>query len=104
MKTIICSRPGMRRAGVAHAERATHPDDMFTPEQWEAIDADPAFAVIDAGDQAPVPSGDERRTAVATAVGKVPNGQNATVAAVSEIAGFKVTGAEIKAAVEAAKE
>jgi hypothetical protein len=104
MKTIICSRPGMRRAGVAHPARADHPDDAFTAEQWEAIDADPAFAVIDASDQAPVPSSEERRAAIATAVGKVPEGQNATVATVSEIAGFKVTGAEIKAALEAAKE
>ncbi|MCR9122999.1 MAG: HI1506-related protein [Phyllobacteriaceae bacterium] len=104
MKTIICSRPGMRRAGVAHAERTIHPDDAFTPEQWKAIDADPAFAVIDAGDQTTDMGDEERRAAIAKAVGKVPDGQNATVAAVSQIAGFRVTGAEIKAAQDAAKE
>lgn len=48
MKTIICTKPGMRRAGVEHPARKDWEDGAFTDEQWEQIKVDPAFVVTEA--------------------------------------------------------
>lgn len=46
--TILCSRPGFRRAGMAHPAEATYGADELTAEQLAAIKADPTFTVIEA--------------------------------------------------------
>jgi septal ring factor EnvC (AmiA/AmiB activator) len=45
--TIICSRPGMRRAGMAHPAKATYASDHFTDAQLTVIKSDPNFQVLE---------------------------------------------------------
>ena len=44
---IICTTPGMRRAGVEHKLVAVHDEDRFSTAQLTALRADPAFVVIE---------------------------------------------------------
>lgn len=103
MKTIICTKPGMRRAGVEHTARKDWPDDAFTEAQWKLLESDPAFVVVDAkaSDAQPAAIEPARLANIQAAIALVPEGENPTVKAVSDLAGFKVTAAEIKAAQDA---
>jgi hypothetical protein len=44
--TILCSRPGFRRAGIVHPAEASYAAGELTDEQLAAIKADATFAVI----------------------------------------------------------
>ena len=48
--TIVCRKPGFRRAGVAHPDRAEYPAGHFTAEQLEQLKAEPMLTVIEAPD------------------------------------------------------
>lgn len=67
---ITCSRPGFRRAGVAHGAVKTWPADTFSTEQLAQLRADPAFTVEFVATEEP--------SAVAVVAGRDP----ATIAAV----------------------
>ncbi|NIX75390.1 HI1506-related protein [Microvirga terricola] len=54
---ILCSRPGFRRAGVAHPADKTWPADAFTEEQLEQLRAEPLLTVIEV--EAGSPQGNE---------------------------------------------
>ena len=45
--TIICSRPGMRRAGMEHPAKASYAADKFSDEQLELLKGDPNFQVLE---------------------------------------------------------
>lgn len=48
--TIISrAKPGFRRAGIAHPERADYPAGTFSAEQMEQLRAEPQLTVIEAG-------------------------------------------------------
>ena len=58
MLKIICARPGLRRAGVAHPAIKTWPDGAFTADQIALLQADPAITVESAEEgEITVPSG-----------------------------------------------
>ncbi len=45
--TIICSRPGMRRAGMAHPAKASYASGHFTDDQLAVLKNDPNFQVLE---------------------------------------------------------
>ncbi|MHC2481336.1 hypothetical protein [Rhizobium leguminosarum] len=47
---IICSSPGMRRNGIAHAASEFYDDGHWTEDQLDAFRADPAFVVREVDD------------------------------------------------------
>lgn len=55
--TIICARPGFRRAGMVHPAEASYAAGELTAEQLEAIRADATFTVVEAGRLAPPAAG-----------------------------------------------
>lgn len=42
---LSCSRPGIRRNGVAHEAVKTYDRSDWTDEQWAIFEADPAFTI-----------------------------------------------------------
>ncbi|MBM9400376.1 hypothetical protein JUN65_02050 [Gluconacetobacter azotocaptans] len=44
---VICTTPGMRRAGVEHKLVTVHDEDRFSEAQITQLRADPAFVVIE---------------------------------------------------------
>lgn len=48
--TIVSRKPGFRRAGVEHPERAEYPAGHFTDEQLEQLKAEPMLTVIEVPD------------------------------------------------------
>ncbi|MDI4664710.1 hypothetical protein K9U40_10270 [Xanthobacter autotrophicus] len=61
---IICAAPGMRRAGVTHAEKVkVWPADTFSADQIAQLRADPAFSVELVDDDQAIPvAGPDRPT------------------------------------------
>lgn len=47
---IICTRPGMLRAGIAHPASAFYPAERWSEEDLKKIKADPAFVVREVED------------------------------------------------------
>ena len=46
--TILCRRPGFRRAGLAHPARAEYPAGAFTAEQMAALTEEPLLQLLPA--------------------------------------------------------
>lgn len=46
--TIVCRKPGFRRAGIAHPERADYLAGTLSAEQLEQLRAEPLLTVIEA--------------------------------------------------------
>ncbi len=45
--TILCSRPGFRRAGISHPAKKVYPADAFTDRQLAALKAEPVLTVVE---------------------------------------------------------
>lgn len=50
---VLCKKPGFRRAGRAHPERAVYPDGTFTPAELAALKAEPMLEVSEVPDEEP---------------------------------------------------
>lgn len=65
---IICSKPGIRRHGIAHPASETYDEGHWTPDQLQAFRDDPAFMVQEAVNGGVSLSGPEFDAAVNTKV------------------------------------
>lgn len=67
MIKITAKRAGFRRGGMAHPASPTlHADDAFTPEQLQALEAEPMLVV----ERLPSPEGEGDQIAPANRKGK----------------------------------
>lgn len=53
---IVCTRPGLRRAGMAHDASRVWPASTFTREQIDLLRSDSAFVVEERPDQEAAPA------------------------------------------------